>query len=245
MSDHKARTSKSITRDPLYYITAAFLALLTTALPALLGQPRFLPIIQTLSLITFVTVALHNRNQRGAIRLMAMWLLIQFSVMVLLTRFVTGQLELAIADGFAYRAAITTWFFGGAPHPSGLASQPLAYLIEFAGIVVGSLVTAGLVGAWFLVRLVNQAAYGTGILLATLANPAQSFLVIPYWTLLRAAGYGGLIVLCAMPLLTSQWSPSYYWQHHRKLIIVSLALVALGIIVELFLPGIVVRPPLS
>lgn len=244
MSDHKAATPKSITRDPIFFITAAFFALITTALPAILGQPRFLPIIQTLSLITFITVALHNRNQRGAINLMAMWLLIQFSIMVLLTRLVTSQLELAIADGFAYRAAITAWFFGGAPHPSGFASQPLTYVIEFVGITVGSLITAGLVGTWFLVRLVNQAAYGTGILLATLANPAQSFLVIPYWTLLRAAGYGGLVVLCAMPLLTSRWSPSYYWQHHRKLIVISLVLVGHGIIVELFLPGIVARPPL-
>jgi hypothetical protein len=64
-------------------------------------------------------------------------------------------------------------------------------------------------------------------------------LVIPYWTLLRAAGYAGLIVLFAMPLLTYNWSPSYYWRHHRTLILISTGLVILGFIVELFLPGLV------
>ena len=245
MSDQKASARKTITSDPLYYIVAAFFALLTTALPAILGQPRFLPIIQTLSLITFISVALHNRNVRGAITIIATWLPIQFLVILLLTRLLDGHLETAFSDGFAYRAAITAWFFAGAPHPAGLANQPLAYLIEFGGVVIGSLVTAGLVGTWFLMRLVNQAAYGTGILLATLANPGQAFLVIPYWTLMRAAGYAGLIVLCAMPLLTYRRSPTYYWQYHRKLILVSLALVAIGILVELFLPGIVARPPLN
>ena len=136
MSDQDANPQKSITSDPIYFITAAFFALITTALPALMGQPRFLPIIQTVSLITFISVALHHRNVRGAIRVIALWLPIQFIVITLLTRLLGGQLEAAFNDGFAYRAAITAWFFGGAPHPSGLATQPLAYLIEFVGIVI-------------------------------------------------------------------------------------------------------------
>jgi hypothetical protein len=204
-----------------------------------------LPIIQTLSLTIFVAVALHRRHLRGALNLMAIWLPLQFVLMILLTRLFSVQLEAAIPDGFAYRGAITAWFFGGAPHPTGVASEPVAYVIELAGIVFGALATAGLVGIWILVRLVNQAAFGTGVLLASLANPSQSLLVIPYWTLLRAAGYAGLVVLCAMPLLTYSWSPSYYWQHHRKLILLSVGLVMVGSIVELFLPGIVARPPLN
>jgi hypothetical protein len=114
-----------------------------------------------------------------------------------------------------------------------------------AGIIFGSLVTSGLAGIWLLIRLINQSASGTGILLASLANPAQSLLVIPYWTLLRAAGYAGLIVLCAMPLLTYTWSPSYYWQNHRRAISISVALILLGLLVELFLPGLVARRPLN
>lgn len=235
----------SITRDPIYYTTAAFFALLTTALPALLGQPNFLPIIQTLSLTIFVAVALHHRNVRGALTIMALWLIIQFVVLTLLTRLFRDQIEVAFHNGFVYRGTITSWFFGGAPYPDGIASDPLARLIEMAAIVFGALATAGLVGIGVLVRLVNQSGYGTGILLASLANPAQSLLVIPYWTLLRAAGYAGLIVLCAMPLLTYTWSPGYYWQNHRRLTVISVALVLLGLLVELFLPALVARPPLN
>jgi hypothetical protein len=233
----------SITRDPIYYFTVGFFALLTTALPALMGQPRFLPIIQTLALTIFVAVAIHRHNVLGAIKVMALWLPIQFVVLTLLTVTFGQRLEAAFANGFLYRGAITAWFFAGTLFPAGLVSEPLTYVIEVIGILLGSLATAGLVGTWFLVRLVNQAAYGTGILLAALEDPGQSFLVLPYWTLLRAAGYASLIVLCAEPLLTNTWSPSYYWQQHRRLLLISVTLVLLGLLLELFLPGIVARTP--
>ncbi len=165
--------------------------------------------------------------------------------MTLLTRLFPLQLEAALNDGFAYRGAIAAWFFGGAPHPDALASNSASYIIEVVGIVIGSLATAGLVSIWVLVRIVNLAGYGTGTLLASLLNPGQILLVIPYWTLLRVAGYAGVIILCAMPMLTSYWSPSYYWQNHRKLIFVSIGLIVVGFLIQLFLPGIVARPPLN
>jgi hypothetical protein len=235
--------SHSITRDPLYYIVVGFFALLTTGLPAIMGQPRFLPFIQTLALTIFVIIPLHQNHRNGAIRVMAIWLPIQFILLTLLSRLFVTQLEHAFTDGFAFRGDITAWFFGGAPHPTGLIEQPMAFVMELAGVILGSLVSAGFVGTWFLVRLINQSAYGTGILLAALENPVQSLLVIPYWSLIRAAGYGGLVILCAQPLLTYNWSPSYYWQTQRKLILYSILLVLLGILLELFLPAIVARPP--
>lgn len=234
----------SITRDPIYYVTVAIFALLTTVLPALLGQPRFLPIIQTLSLTIFVAITLHRRHPRGALNIMAGWLLFQFVLMTLLTCIFPLQVESTIVDGFAYRGAITAWFFGGASHPNTLSTNPGAFLLEVAEIVVGSLATAGLVGNWILMGIVNQTAYATGILLSSLANPGQAFLVIPYWTLLRIAGYAGLTILSAMPVLTGTWSPTYYWQNHRRLLLVSVGLLIAAVIVELFLPGIVARPPL-
>jgi hypothetical protein len=234
----------SITYDPIYYNTVGFFALLTTALPALMGQPRFLPILQTVALTVFVAVTLHHRNPRGGLKVMAFWLPIQFITLTLLARFFGGQTEAAFSNGFVYRGAITAWFFAGAFYPDGLVTSPLSYLLQFVGIVVGSLATAGLIGIWVLVRVINQAAYGTGILLTSLQTSWHAFLVIPYWTLLRAAGYAGIIVLCAEPLLTYNWSPSYYWQNHRKLILVSLALVVLGLVLELLLPGIVARSSL-
>ena len=235
----------SITHDSIYYVTVFFFVLLTTVLPALLGQPRFLPIIQTLALTTFVAVPLRHRNVSGALQVMLIWLPIQFVVMALLTRVFPGQLEAAFTNGFAYRGAITAWFYGGAQHPVGLAAAPVARLVEVLAVIIGSAATAGLVGAWSLVRLLNQSAYGVGVLLATLEHPLHLLLVIPYWTLVRAAGYALVIVLCAMPLLTSQWSPAYYWRNHRRLVISAFVLLLLGLLIETFLPGLLARPSRS
>jgi hypothetical protein len=173
---------------------------------------------------------------------MVVWLLLQYGAMLLLSRLLASRLDAAFTDGFIYRGTIAVWFFAGAPYPGELASHP-AHILEVIGVILGSLATAGLVGTWFLVRLVNQAAYATGILMASLSNPAHSLFVIPYWTLLRAAGYAGLILLCAQPFLTSNWSPGYYWQNQRRLILISVALVVIGLAFELFLPGIIARLP--
>jgi hypothetical protein len=229
----------SITDDPIYYITAAIFALISTALPAILGQQRFLPILQTLCLTIFVAFTLHHRNSRAAITVMAIWLPIQFAVIALLTGLMPGRLEKAFAEGFTYRGDLLAWFVGGAPFPGGLSLNPVGYLIEFFAITLGSLVSAGLVGIWYLVHLVNRAGFATGILFSNVTNPAFSSLVIPYWTLLRAAGYAGLIVLAAEPLLTYNWSPGYYWHNHRKLILISIGLIILSLVVELFLPGLI------
>ena len=105
-------------------------------------------------------------------------------------------------------------------------------------MIVGGLATAGLVGAWFLARTVNLAAYGTGILIRTL-DDGGLWRTVPYWTLLRVAGLGGLLTLCAEPLLTSQWSPLYYWRARRRLILISSTLLLLGLLLELFLPNLV------
>ena len=233
----------SITRDPLYYIVVGFFAALTTGLPAIMGQPRFLPFIQTLALTIFVIIPLHQNYRRGALKVMAIWLPIQFILLTLLSSLFLAQLEHAFTNGFAYRGDITAWFFGGAPHPTGLLQQPVTFVIELAGVILGTLVSAGFVGTWFLIRLINQSAYSTGILLGALDSSAQALLVIPYWSLIRAAGYAGLVILCAQPLLTYNWSPSYYWQTQRKLIVYSILLVLLGILLELFLPSLVARPP--
>jgi len=49
-----------LTRDPVFYLMAAFFAFLTTALPALLGQFRFMPIGQTLVLAIFMAIAVRR-----------------------------------------------------------------------------------------------------------------------------------------------------------------------------------------
>lgn len=236
-------STPSITRDPVYYITAAFFALLTTALPALLGQHRFMPILQALVLTIFVAVPLHHRHPRGAVHVVAWWLPIQFITLAILTALFRGQIERAIPNGFLFQGEIASWFFAGGPLPSALGAAFGPRLGEIIGVVVGGLTTAGLVGSWFVMRALNLAAYSTGILIAALEDPVFILLTVPWWTLLRVAGYGGLLVILAEPLLTYTWSPGHYWQKRRRLLLTSVALITAGLLAEWILPGLIAGSP--
>jgi hypothetical protein len=226
----------TLTRDPVFYATVAFFAFLTTVLPALLGQPRFLPIVQAVGVTVFVALAVRKGHIRGALNTIALWLSVQFVLLFMLSRVVGGLVERAIADGFVYRGDMAAWFFGGAALPDSLMTSPLGRLGELAGIVAGSLVSAGLLGNWFLMRATNQAAFGGGTLLSAMNLPGLYPLALPLWALIRIAGYAGLVVLCAEPLLTSNWSPGFYWANRRRLIVGSLALLLIGLLLELLLP---------
>lgn len=233
----------SITNDPIYYVTVIFFILITTALPALLGQPRFLPIIQTLALAFYTMLPLRHRNLRGAILVITLWLTLQFLTIAILTALLPARIESAFTDGFIFRGQITAWFFAGAPNPNALTF--IGALIELLTVTLGSLITAGIAGIWILTTTTNEAAYSVGILSRTIINPAQFFLIIPYWALLRTAGYAALTLTCAMPLLTYIGNPSYYWQHYRKLILVGLILVVLGILAEFIVPALVIQSPIN
>lgn len=231
----------SLTRDPLYYVTVGFFALLTTAIPAILGQPRFLPVIQALALTVFVAIPLRKGHLRGALNVMALWLTLQFILITLLAWAFGGLVEKAIQDGFTYRGQMAVWFYDGALLPRGIQAAPWSRFVEFAGIVAGSLLTAGLVGNWFLVRAVDLAGFGAGSLFATLATPALLPWMIPVWALVRIAGYAGLVILLAEPILTDRWSASAVLSRRRKLLFLSLGLVAAGLLLELVLPGLMAR----
>ncbi|RIK52381.1 MAG: hypothetical protein DCC57_09980 [Chloroflexi bacterium] len=231
----------SLTRDPLYYFTVGFFALLTTALPALLGQPRFLPLIQALALTVFMAIPLQKGHLRGAINVMVLWLLLQYTLIALLTWGFGGYVERAIDDGFVYRGELASWFYDETVLPGGLQAAPIARLIEILGIILGSLLTAGLVGAWFLVRAVDLAGFGTGALLTSLDTPALILRVIPLWSLVRIAGYAGLVILLAEPLLANRWSLTHLLTQRRQLLWISLGLVVGGLLLELVLPGLMAR----
>lgn len=235
----------SITRDPLYTGIVAFFALLTTALPALLGQPNFMPILQAAVLTALVAFPLSRREVDTALRLTALWLALQFLLLTLLTRVFDAQIEQAIHQGFTYRGDITAWFYNGAPLPNSITTTPGPRLRELLGIVLGSLATAGLVGMWFLMRVVNLAAYSAGILWSTLEVPLHLLLILPYWTLTRIAAYAGLVILLAQPLLTYTWSPLTFWRSQRTLILTSLGLLLLALLLEIILPGLVARSPMG
>lgn len=230
-------TDYNLLDDPLFYITLGFFALITTALPAALGQVWFLPIGQTLALFVFLTLAVRRRALRPALTILGIWLAVQLVALILVTWLLPAQVEGAIRNGFDYRTSFLAWFYAGEPLPNGLRAQPLGRLVELVGVLVGSLLTGGLAGVWFLVRATNLAAFGAGSLWASSEATLNGLGGLPLWTLLRLAGYAGGIVLLAEPLLTRNWSFAYYLTERRTLILVAILLLVSGLLLELILPN--------
>jgi len=231
--------SYSLVYDPLFYVTIGFFALLTTGLPVAIGQPNFLPIIQTLALFIFMLIPLRKGLVPQTLLVLGIWLVLQFAMVAILTWLLQGRTERAFHDGFQYGMDTIAWFYGveNTVRPDSFAAQPVARTIELLGIVFGSLISAGLIGVWFLVKAANQAAYSMGILLVALGNGLSLIGTVPLWSLCRIAGYAGLVALFSQPAINGTWRPQFYWQPQRRLIVTAFGLVALGLLLELFLPN--------
>ncbi|MBI3958339.1 MAG: hypothetical protein HY328_05975 [Chloroflexi bacterium] len=226
-----------LTRDPLFYATLVFFVLLTTAVPGVMGQPNFMPVIQALGLTVFTAIALRRAGVAAALRVATVWLLVQGLLFLTLAWLLPVPVEKAIHDGFLYRTGLIEWAYAGGAAPGSLLAAPLARLGEIAGVVLGSLATVGLLGGWFLVKGVNLLAYGMGSLWRGTGSPLGILLGLAPWRLAQLAGYTGLFVLLIQPLLLNNWNPAHYLSTQRRLIVLSLALVAGGLLAELVLPG--------
>jgi hypothetical protein len=229
--------SDSLLHDPIFYLMLGLFALLTTGLAAALGQPRFLPFSQTVALFAFLAVAFRRQRVREALWALALWLVVQMVTVIFITWLLPGQVEQAMADGFHYRSSLIGWFHGAERLPASVAVAPVARLVELAGILVGSLVTGGLVGLWFLVRAANLAAYSAGVLWQDSGLWQNVIAGLPLWTVLRLAGYAGFVVLLAEPLFSGNWSLRHYLHNRRSLLVASLVLVSAGLLLEITLPG--------
>jgi hypothetical protein len=229
--------SDSLLHDPLFYITVGLFALLTTGLAAALGQPRFLPISQTVALFAFLVVALRRQLVREALWILALWLVVQWIVIMLVTRLAPAQVEQVFSDGFRYRTSYIGWYHGAEPLPRGLNLAPGARLLEMTGVVLGSLVSGGLVGLWFLLRATNLAGYSAGLLWQDSKQIIDLLGGLQPWTMLRLAGYAGLLVVLALPIFSGVWSPGHYLTQYRRHLLISLALVVAGLLLELLLAG--------
>ncbi len=229
-------SSYRLTQDPLFYVTAALFALLTTSLPSFLGQSTLLPVLQALGLTIFTGVALRQEGPRTALNLAALWLGIQFLTLLVVALAKPAAAELAVGDGFAYRASYVQWFFTGQGLPHALTAEPLGRLAQLAGILLGSLLTGGLVGAWFLAKAVNQFAFSVAVLAQELGGVGIIAGLTP-WSILTLAGYTGLFVLLAEPIVNNIWDVGHFLGKRRRLLLISLLLLLAGLLLELTLPG--------
>lgn len=222
--------------DPLFYIILGFFALLTTGLPAAMGQPRFLPAVQTLALFSFLFYAIRRGHLPQALRIVAIWLVLQITMLLLLTVLAPTQVERAISNGFQQRADTLLWFYGGQGLPDAWFTQPGGRLGELLGILFGSLFTGGIIGLWVLIRAANLAAFVMGSLLQSQPGLRTFLAMFQPWTLCRLAAYGGLVGLLAEPLLTSNWRPQFYLTIRRRPLLLSGALLLLSLLLEVLLP---------
>lgn len=225
-----------LTRDPVFWIMAAFFALLTTAVPAVFGQVRFMPISQTVVLWIFIALAVRRSDLRSALTVVYVWLLVSMSILIVLTLLVPGQIERAFDDGFMVRAMTSEWYFANSPLPASFATEPIAAALEIVGVTLGALLTGGVVGIWSLVRMANLAAFTAGHLLAILGSPVWIVVALPIWSVLQVAGAGGLVVLFAEPLLVDRFALGRWFTRRRRALAIFGALYAAGVLAELILP---------
>ena len=221
--------------DPIFYGTLGFFALLTTLLPAALGQPNLLPILQTLALTIFLAIPLRRGMVDKGIAVLTVWLALQLLVMTVGSALLPQLFERAIHDGFEYHRAILEWSVTGQGLPGWLLVNPLSRFGEMAGVLLGSLFSAGLAGLWFLMRAVNQFGYVAGRLAA--GGSGGLLLGLMPWRLVTIAGYSGSVLLLAQPLLTNNWNFVYYFTRQRRLVTASAILISLGLLLELTLAG--------
>lgn len=226
-----------LSRDPIFFATVAFFALLTTGLSSVLGQLRFLPIVQAVALTILLLVPLRRRDLAAALATVFLWLALAMTTVFFVTWFAPVEMERTFENGFLHRAAFAEWYYAGSPLPASFLSQPLASLAEIVGIVLGSLLTAGLVGAWFLMKLANLAAFSAASLLLTLDNPLLIVVALPLWSILQVAGGGGLLVVLAEPLASGRLGSGLreLGSSRRPPLLLFGGLFALGLLLELLL----------
>ncbi|MEX1020348.1 MAG: hypothetical protein WDZ49_11865 [Litorilinea sp.] len=226
----------TLVNDPIYRITVAVFALLTTGMPATLGQFRFMPIVQAIALTLFLGLALRRGNLRAGYTVLGIWLGVQLVVMTLLTVLLPPHIsERAITEGFLHRQALLEWVYAGTAYPSGILVAPLAYLIELVGILLGGLLSAGLIGGWFFMRLVNFTAYSIGTMTVMAQGGLGMLAPLLIWNLLRLLGYAMLFPLVALPLQTGEWTLAAYWPRYRRRILLGGGLILGGILLEVLL----------
>lgn len=229
-----SRRGYDLTADPVFYVTLGVFCFLTTFLPAFLGQPNLLPFLQTVALTAFLAIPLRRgRIYRGLV-VVSIWLLLQFLIMSIGTALLPRPFDRAIHDGFSYYETLLLWLHSGGGLQDPVLASPLARLGEFFLVLIGSLLTAGLVGVWLLTRAVNELGFVVG-LMAT-GGPAALLVGLMPWRVMAIAGHAGLVVLLAQPVLTNNWSPAVYVGRHRRFIGSSIILVALGFVLEYTIP---------
>src|SRR5690606_29283082 len=110
------------------------------------------------------------------------------------------------------------WLFVRGPLPASWATQAVARSVELLGITLGSVISGGLAGIWFLVRSVNLLAYGVATLWNSAGSVAGLLAGMQPWWILRIVAYVGLVACFAMPGYSGEWNPARWDAGQRRLL---------------------------
>lgn len=226
----------SLVNDPLFYGVAVFFALLTTALPAALGQRWLLPVGQSVALWFFCFASWRKGSALHAARVLALWLCVQFIVFFAVALFTGG--DRAIADGFGYRQQLLEWLFGVGALPASWTTEPVRRAIETLAVTAGTTLSAGILGVWFLVQGVNLLAFSAATLFSATNSIWGLIAGLQPWMLLRIIASVATVATFALPGYRGAWTPSAWMPGERRLFWWSLGLLAAATLLELVLPGI-------
>ncbi len=229
-----SRRRYDLTEDPVFYVTLGAFCFLTTFLPAFLGQRTLLPILQTAALTIFLAIPLRRGKVPQGVLVVSIWLALQLLIMAFGTALLPLPFERAFHNGIDYYDAAVLWLYAGGGPQEPLTATPLFRLGETFLVLLGSLLTAGLVGVWSLARAVNELGFVIGLM--AFGGPSALFVGLMPWRLLTIAGHAGIVVLLAQPLLANNWSPGFYLSRHGRLLKISLILSLLGILLEFMIP---------
>ena len=174
----------------------------------MLGQFRFLPLVQALALSIFLLVPLRRRDLRSALFVIFLWLALSMATVFALTWFDAAWTDACLRERLQLPRGLCRMVLRRQRGvqgrlPASFVTQPLASVVELLGFVLGSLLTVGFVGAWFLMKVANLAAFGAATLASTLPNPFLAVVALPLWSILQVIRGGGL--LCCWP---SPWLPA-------------------------------------
>ena len=86
--------------------------------------------------------------------------------------------------------------------------------------------------------MANLAAFSAGHLLGVLANPLLLVVALPIWSVLQVVGAGGLVVVCAEPLLATKRMAFGSWARRRSRWLTWFgAIYVTGLLAEWILPA--------
>ncbi|MFZ2488700.1 MAG: hypothetical protein WAZ19_11305 [Anaerolineae bacterium] len=211
----------------------------TTFFPVLLGQRLLLPLLSGLVLVTMFFWAVRQGRPDRAILFALFWIGMQSLCVFTASLLFDVNTGRAISGGLEYRNAWLQWGEHGTLTHIAPSLAWGRQLVEDLAAVGATALTGGTAGLWLLVTALDRVSFTAASLVSEAQNPLLALLASwPLWLILRIVGVVVLSAALAEPVANLDLWPGYlpYWlQHRRRLLLIGLVLLVLGLLAQLLL----------